>query len=92
MGSKLLLVVLPPHETGKIRCALSIEQGSMLRDADRFMMDQAKADYEARCKEATRRSRPVLAPSVTEYFNKAHMLRAANVMPNILRPEVPPLV
>lgn len=89
MGSKLLLVVLPPHETGKIKCALSIEQRSMLRDADRFMM---KADYEARCKEATRRSRPVLAPSVTEYFNKAHMLRAAAVMPNILRPEVPPLV
>lgn len=47
-------------------------------------MDQAKDEYDSRCREAARQGKPKPAPSAMTYFSKAHKLRAATVIPNIL--------
>lgn len=79
-----LLVALPLHETRKIICPLREDQRKILRDADQTIMDQARAEHLERCK--TARSKGQLEPKATcgSYSSKAHKLRAATVIPNIL--------
>ena len=47
-------------------------------------MRHSKAEYEKRCAEAVRLRREKPAPSAMSFFSKAHKLRAATVIPNIL--------
>lgn len=84
INNNRVLVVLPPHETRRVKCPLSDKQRSIIADADSLLMSQAKAEHELRCKEAKRLNKPMPAPNVMSFFAKAHKLRAVTVISNIL--------
>lgn len=60
------------------------EQKTIIGDANKLIMDQAKAEYETRYKEAQRLGKSVPGPSAMSFFSKTHKLRAATVVPNML--------
>ena len=84
LGTNELLIVLPPHETRRISCPLSDSQRKILREADATIVNQAKTEYEERCRNAELRKQPKPSLIFQSYFSKVHKLRAVTVIPEIL--------
>lgn len=78
------LVKLPPHETRHIACLLNPKQKVVLRAEDQRIQDEAKAEYAKECAAARKAGKEIPAPTTNSYFNRAHKLRAATVIPSLL--------